>query len=287
MYDYIKEEIGFRLSDRLFDIKKEFKNGVDLGGGRGYLTKHILAETIENLKVYDISQSMLDQVEGTPGVNIEKHLLEKEFIDLPHNSQDVVISNLSLHWFNDLPGVFKCINDILIPDGVFLASVFGGETLYELRSSLQLAEQERCGGLSPHLSPFTQIRDIGALLNRAGFSMLTIDTDEMVIGFPSMFELLHDLRGMAESNAAFNRPLTISRDVLLAASAIYSEMYKKSHPETKEEGVHATFQIIYFVGWKPHASQQKPAERGSANASFKDLGNIIKSSSSGSKKKVD
>lgn len=194
-----------------------------------------------------------------------------------------MISNLSLHWFNDLPGVFKNINIILKPDGVFLASLFGGETLYELRSALQLAEQERKGGLAPHLSPFTQIRDIGALLNRAGFTMLTIDTDEMVIGYPSMFELLHDLRGMAESNAAFNRPLTINRDVLIAASSIYNEMYKKTNPETKEEGVHATFQVIYLVGWKPHESHQQPAERGSANASFKDLGTIMSSK----KKKVD
>lgn len=186
-----------------------------------------------------------------------------------------MISNLALHWFNDLPGIFKSINSCLKPDGVFLASLFGGETLYELRSSLQLAEQERRGGLSPHLSPFTKIRDIGALLNRAGFTMLTIDTDEMTIGYPSMFELLHDLKAMGESNAAFNRPLNISRDVLIAASAIYDEMYQKKHPETDEHGVHATFQVIYFIAWKKHESQPKPMERGSANVSFKDLDKVI------------
>lgn len=186
-----------------------------------------------------------------------------------------MISNLALHWFNDLPGVFKSINNCLKPDGVFLASIFGSETLYELRSSLHLAEQERRGGLSPHISPFTKIRDIGALLNRAGFTMLTIDTDEMVIGYPSMFELVHDLKGMGESNAAFNRPLTISKDVLTAASAIYDEMYPKVNPETQEKGVHATFQVLYFIAWKKHESQPKPLERGSANVSFKDLGKIV------------
>lgn len=186
-----------------------------------------------------------------------------------------MISNLALHWYNDLPGIFKSINTFLKPDGPFIASLFGGETLYELRSSLHLAETERKGGLSSHLSPFTKIRDIGALLNRAGFTMLTIDTDEMVIGYPSMFELLHDLKGMGESNAAFNRPLTISRDVLLAASTIYEEMYPRVNPETNEKGVHATFQVIYFIAWKKHESQPKPMERGSANTSFKDLGKII------------
>ena len=186
-----------------------------------------------------------------------------------------MISNLALHWFNDLPGIFRSINNCLKPDGVFLASIFGGETLYELRSALHLAEQERRGGLAPHISPFTKIRDIGALLNRAGFTMLTIDTDEMEIGYPSMFEVLQDLKGMGESNAAFNRPLTLSRDVLLAASAIYDEMYPKKNPDTGEQGVHATYQVIYFIGWKKHDAQPQPLERGSANVSLKDLGKII------------
>lgn len=99
---------------------------------------------------------------------------------------------------NDLPGCFKSINRCLVPDGVFMASMFGGETLYELRSALQLAEQERKGGLAPHISPFTQIRDVGALLNRAGFTMLTIDTDEIVVRYPSMFELIWDLKGISK-----------------------------------------------------------------------------------------
>lgn len=106
-----------------------------------------------------------------------------------------------------------------------MASLFGGETLFELRSSLQLADIERKGGISPHISPFTQIRDVGALLNHAGFTMLTIDTDEIVVSYPSIIELMYDLKGMGENNAAFNRPLTLSRDVLMAAGAIYQEMY--------------------------------------------------------------
>lgn len=105
--------------------------------------------------------------------------------------------------------------------------------------------------------------------------MLTIDTDEMVIGYPTMFELLYDLKGMAESNATYNRPLTIGRDVLLASSSIYNEMYQKKNPDTGETGVSATFQVIYFIAWKKHKSQPQPMERGSANVSFKDLGTIM------------
>lgn len=158
-----------------------------------------------------------------------------------------------------------------------MAAMFGGDTLYELRSSLQLAELERKGGLSPHISPFVQIRDIGSLLNAAGFTMLTIDTDEMIIGYPSMFELMFDLKGMAENNAAFNRPLHLSRDVLVAAAAIYNELHKV------ENGVSATFQIIHFIAWKPAPNQPKPLERGTATASFKDLGNMFNSHESKTK----
>lgn len=115
------------------------------------------------------------------------------------NSLDLVVSSLSLHWVNDLPKAFRMILNSLKEDGVLLAAVFGGDTLYELRSSLQLAELERRGGLSPHISPFTEVRDIGSLLTSAGFTMLTIDTDEIVVKYPSIFELMLDLKGTFDS----------------------------------------------------------------------------------------
>jgi NADH dehydrogenase [ubiquinone] 1 alpha subcomplex assembly factor 5 len=132
-----------------------------------------------------------------------------------------------------------------------------------------LAEQERKGGLSPHVSPFTQVRDVGMLLNTSGFTMLTIDTDEITVGYPSMFELMFDLKGMAENNAAFNRPVHLNRDAMMAAAAIYKDMYGK------DEGIPATFQIIYFIGWKYDKSQPQPVERGSANVSLKDLDKLF------------
>lgn len=99
--------------------------------------------------------------------------------------------------------------------------------------------------------------------------MLTIDTDEIIVEYPSMFELMYDLKGMAENNAAFNRPLHLNRDTLAAATAIYDELY------TKEKGVTATFQIIFLVAWKPGPNQPKPLERGSSDVSLKDLGLIF------------
>ncbi|KAL7736741.1 hypothetical protein ACLKA6_015594 [Drosophila palustris] len=279
LYDYLKEEVGFRLADRVFDIKREFKTAADIGCNRGYISKHILAECVEHLTLTDTSASMLEQAQGTPGLKMRKLVQDEEDLDFEENSLDLVISSLSLHWVNDLPGCFAKIKSSLKPDGVFIASLFGGDTLYELRSSLQLAELERKGGIAPHVSPFTQIRDIGSLLNRAGFTMLTIDTDEIVIGYPSMFELMWDLKGMAENNAAFNRPAHLSRETLLAASAIYKELYGKPN-----EGVPATFQIIYLVGWKPGPNQPQPLPRGTGEVSLKDLGTIFEK---GGKIKVD
>ncbi|XP_037955617.1 arginine-hydroxylase NDUFAF5, mitochondrial-like [Teleopsis dalmanni] len=281
LYDYLKEEVGFRLADRIFDIKREIKCAADIGCNRGFLSKHVLAESVGHLTLCDTSPTMLAQAQGTPGLNMTKLEVDEEQLEFEESSLDLVISSLSLHWVNDLPGCFTKVIKSLKPDGVFIGSLFGGDTLYELRGALQLAELERQGGIAPHISPFTQIRDIGALLNRAGFTMLTIDTDEIVVGYPSMYELMWDLKGMAENNAAFNRPAHISRDTLMAASAIYKELYGK------DDGVAATFQIIYFVGWKPAPHQPKPLQRGSGEVSLKDLGKIIESGSTKMKDKID
>lgn len=210
------------------------------------------------------------QAETAEGIKVQRTVMDEEDFSFEPESLDLVISALSLHWVNNLPGCFRSINKSLRNDGVFMAAMFGGETLYELRSSLQLAELERDGGISAHISPFVDIRDVGGLLTRANFTMLTIDTDEMVVGYPSMFELMWDLKGMAENNAARNRNLRLNKDTMLAAAAIYKELYGK----TKEDGapfIPATFQVIYLLGWKPDPSQPKPIRRGTGEVSLKDL----------------
>ncbi|XP_071636492.1 arginine-hydroxylase NDUFAF5, mitochondrial [Temnothorax longispinosus] len=270
LYDYIKDEVGDRLADRIFDIKRKFGRALDLGCGRGHVSKRILNESVEELVLADMSPGFLWQAETTEGVKVKREVIDEENLSFEPDSFDLVISCLSLHWVNDLPGCFRRINSSLKNDGVFLAAVFGGDTLYELRSSLQLAEFERHGGISPHISPFVEIRDIGSLLTRANFTMLTIDTDEIVIGYPSMFELMWDLKGMAENNAARNRNLHLPRDTLIAAASIYKHLYGKTR-EDSTAFVPATFQIMYMLGWKPDASQPRPLERGTGQVSLKDL----------------
>ncbi|XP_068088566.1 arginine-hydroxylase NDUFAF5, mitochondrial isoform X2 [Hyperolius riggenbachi] len=266
-YDYLRKEVGARIADRVFDISRAFPFALDLGSGRGYISHNLTTETVEKLLQADVSEVALKSTASeVPTVNV---IVDEEFLPFKDNTFDLVLSSLSLHWVNDLPRAFCEIQRVLKEDGVFIGAMFGGETLYELRCSLQLAEIEREGGFSPHVSPFTAVSDLGNLLGRAGFNMLTVDTDEIQVHYPGMFELMRDLQGMGESNCAWNRRGLLYRDSMIAAAAIYQEMYGE-----EDGSVPATFQIYYMIGWKPHESQAKPATRGSATASFGELGKV-------------
>lgn len=190
--------------------------------------------------------------------------------DLPFRSDfaDMVVSSLSLHWVNDLTRCFSRVMEVLQSDGVFIGSMLGGQSLFQLRCSLQLAENERKGGLGIHVSPLIQPNDLGRLLQRTGFNMITVDSDELVVNYPTVFHLLTDLQEMGENNCLWNRNLHLDRSVILAAAAIYREMYGNEH------SIPALFQVYNFIGWKPHESQPKPLQRGSGNFSFKDINNL-------------
>ncbi|KAG1701313.1 Arginine-hydroxylase NDUFAF5, mitochondrial [Nymphon striatum] len=269
LFDYLKDEIGFRLADRVFDVKRKFSVALDLGCGRGYVGKHLDNEAVEQLYQSEMSRPMLDQSRVSDQFPTYKLQTDEEVLPFRDHCLDLVISCLSLHWINDLPGLFKQINRVLEPDGVFLASFFGGDTLYQLRCSLQLAELEREGGFSPHISPFTEVQDLGNLLNYAGFTLPTLDTDEITINYPSMFELMNDLKGMGENNASRNRKAKLNKDSMLASASIYKELYGN-----KDGSIPATFQIVNLIAWKPDPSQPKPANRGSGTVSLKDIGNL-------------
>ncbi|GAB6021703.1 NADH dehydrogenase [ubiquinone] 1 alpha subcomplex assembly factor 5 [Chamberlinius hualienensis] len=269
VYDYIKNEVAYRVMDRVYDIKRRFEVAVDLGCGKGHLAQYATDDVIGMLYNCDMSAESLKHVKSNvPSLSL---VCDEEYLPFQRNSFDLIVSSLSLHWVNDLPGTFKQIHSCLRNDGVFLAAMFGGDTLFELRCSLQLAEIEREGGFAAHISPFTSVQDIGALLNRAGFTMLTLDLDEIKIQYPSMLEVMTDLKGMGESNASWNRKLHLRRDTILAAANIYKEMYGN-----EDGSVPATFEIIYMIGWKPDPTQPQPAERGSGVVSLKDLAKLGK-----------
>ncbi|XP_022088598.1 arginine-hydroxylase NDUFAF5, mitochondrial-like isoform X3 [Acanthaster planci] len=271
VYDYLKDEVAFRVADRLKDITRRFDVALDLGCGRGHIEKHISKKVVQKLYMTDLSRNMLEAARTPDGIQCVKVHADEEFLPFRDDSLDLVVSSLSLHWVNDLPGALRQVLQALRSDGVFIGSIFGGDTLFELRCSLQLAEQEREGGFAPHISPFTDMQDLGNLLTRAGFSMLTIDIDEITVNYPSMLELMQDLKGMGESNASWSRKSVLHRGTQAAAAAIYKDMYGN-----EDGSVPATFQILYMIGWKPHASQPKPAKRGSATVSLKDLDKLSK-----------
>ena len=183
-----------------------------------------------------------------------------------------------MHWINDLPAYLTQIARVLKPDSPFLAAMLGGDSLFELRTSLQLADLDRRGGVSTHVSPLADVRDMGGLLTRAGFKMLTVDVDDIIIDYPDTFALMMDLQAMGESNASLTREMAgLRKEVLLANEAIYREL----HAEGKES-VPATFRIIYTIGWTAGEGQPKPLERGSGEINLADL--LGKEGSPGEKK---
>jgi NADH dehydrogenase [ubiquinone] 1 alpha subcomplex assembly factor 5 len=229
-----------------------------------------LASRIGRMTAAESSRTLLYRDENLPfnsEIDIVRDVLNSEET-LPYDSNtfDAVLSSLSLHWINDLPSVLAQINNILKPDAPFLGVMLGGDSLFELRTSLQLAELDRRGGVSTHTSPLADVRDVGGLLQSAGFKLLTVDVDDIIIDYPSSFALMQDLQAMGESNAVLSREMgAIRRDVLVAGDAIYRELHGN-----QDGSIPATFRLIYMIGWKEAPGQQKPLERGSGMFSIKD-----------------
>lgn len=280
-----------RVCERLLDIKRNFPRALDLGANSCNIARALLkpnpdtdpsnpsapplsskiselvsADSSETLLYRDADQMPSDSASNN-GMKLTRHVLgDEESLPFEPQSFDLVMSSLSMHWINDLPGVLAQINNVLKPDCPFIGAMLGGDTLFELRTSLQLAESERKGGISPHVSPLADVRDVGGLLQRVGFKMLTVDVEDVVVDYPDTFALMQDLQAMGESNAILGREMgAISREVLVANEAIYRELHGN------EDGtIPATFRIIHMIGWRDSPEQAKPLPRGSGQISLKD-----------------
>jgi len=193
-------------------------------------------------------------------VEIHPDLSGQEILALAPESLDLVISALAFQFVNDLPGVLAQIRRALRPDGLLLAAMIGGDTLSELRQSFAAAEAECEGGVSPRVAPFADLRDVGALLQRAGFALPVTDVDRVVVRYDSAFALMQDLRRMGATNVLVERRRTPSRRAtLLRMAQIYGERFADA-----DGRIRATFDVIWLSGWAPHESQQKPLRPGSA-----------------------
>ena len=252
--DFLFRDVADRLADRLDDITRRFPVALELGARHGAF-RQVLAGRNKT--------DFLIEADLSPAV--ARHLaVDEEHLPFAPSSLDAVISNLALHWVNDLVGTLIQVRMALKPDGLLLAALLGGETLVELRHALADSEIAITGGLSPRLSPMVDVRDAGALLQRAGFALPVIDTDRITVTYPDAFALMRDLKAMGESNALVDRPRAFARkDVFLHAASLYQDRHADL-----EKRIPATFDIIYLTAWAPHTSQQQPLTPGSGNISL-------------------
>ncbi|MBN8993537.1 MAG: methyltransferase domain-containing protein [Rhizobiales bacterium] len=187
-----------------------------------------------------------------------------ETLPLAPESFDLAVSALAFQFVNDLPGVLAQIRRALRPDGLLLAAMIGGDTLTELRQAFAQAEAECEGGASPRVAPFADLRDVGALLQRAGFALPVTDVDRVVVRYDNAFALMADLRRMGATNILIERRrMPTRRTTLLRMAEIYTNRFSDA-----DGRIRATFDVLWLSGWAPHDSQPKPLRPGSAKASL-------------------
>ena len=231
--DFLLREVAGRLADRLDDVTVVFPLALDIGARDGLLAQALEGRGgIETLIRLEASETLCRAGGGIAAVGEEDRL--------PFGQQcfDLIVSNLALHWTEDLPGALAQVKRALKPGGLFLASLFGGETLIELRHGLLSADAAVSGGAAPRVSPFADLRDAAGLLQRAGFEMPVADLDTIRVSYDSPFKLMADLRAMGETNALAARPRHFARRALFAELAAQHTSRQTT-----------TFQIVYLSGW--------------------------------------
>ena len=265
-HDFLFREVATRVAERIGDVNRRFPLAIELGS-HAPATSRILGQ-LTQVGTW-ISAYGAPRGAGRPGGQEDGGLglvADEEWLPFAEGRADLVVSVLGLHWVNDLPGALIQIRRALRPDGLFMAALWGGETLGELRQALLSAESEIEGGASPRVSPFVDVAQAGALLQRAGFALPVADLDSLTVTYPDALALMRELRGMGEANAVGARRKSFSRrNTLARAAAIYGERFG-----TADGRGPATFQVIYLTAWAPHASQQQPRRPGSAQTRLAD-----------------
>src|SRR5450631_4210915 len=251
------EEVILRLSA----IKREFSAVLDSGTPSPRLAARLADRLQPRLLV-----RMAPLADKADDISLQRLVGDEENMPLAPECFDLAVSVLTLQHLNDLPGALVQLRRILKPDGLFLGCLLGGQSLYELRTALTVAETEIYGGVSPRVAPFADVRDMGGLLQRAGFALPVADSESLSVRYADMFGLMHDLRAMGAANALVARlrkPAT--KGFFMRAAKVYAERF--ADPDGR---VRATFELIFLSGWAPHESQQKPLAPGSAKMRLAD-----------------
>ncbi|MGK6313154.1 methyltransferase domain-containing protein [Neorhizobium sp. DT-125] len=257
---FLLEIAGRELADRLAVVERRFETAVELHGGTGIAARDALATG----KIGGIRRIETSEAFAGPGEDVAAAAWED--VPLEPQSVNLMLSPLALHLVNDTPGTLIRIRRALKPDGLFLAAIPGAGTLAELRDVLLSAEAELTGGASPRVIPFADVRDVGGLLQRAGFTLPVVDAETYTVRYDSLFPLMRDLRAMGMTNPLAGRSrMPVTRRFFVRAAELYAERY--SDPDGR---IRATFSIIYASGWAPHESQQQPLKPGSAKMRLAD-----------------
>ncbi len=256
---FLLDRVAADLADRLAAVLRRFDLTLDLGTPHEAV-RAALAR-MDSVGTVVRAAAVATGSEAPPFV-----IADEEALPFRDSAFDLAVSALALQFVNDLPGTLVQVRRALKPDGLFLAALLGGETLTELRQSFAAAESEIEGGVSPRVAPFADLRDLGALLQRAGFALPVTDADSVTVRYDSAFALMQDLRRMGATNTlAERRRSPLRRTTLMRTAEIYAERF------ADDDGrVRATFEILWLSGWVPHASQQQPLKPGSAKARLAD-----------------
>jgi SAM-dependent methyltransferase len=251
---FLIDRVASDLADRIGAVLRKFDVVVDLGTQTAAVRSALAGSTSIGHLFHAAVSADADAV------------ADEEALPLRDGSLDLVVSALALQFVNDLPGALVQIRRALKPDGLLLAALLGGETLTELRQSFAAAEAEVEGGLSPRVAPFIDVREMGALLQRAGFALPVTDAERLTVRYSSPLFLMGELRRMGATNVlAERRRRPLRRATLKRMAQVYAERF--SDPDGR---VRATFDIVWLSGWVPHESQQKPLRPGSAQARLAD-----------------
>ncbi|CAN7640438.1 methyltransferase domain-containing protein [Mesorhizobium sp. LjNodule214] len=265
--DFLMRRAAEDLADRLDAVERKFAKAAAL-----FCQTPAAADVLaESGKVTEIVRVEADPafLEAEPAFRAGRQGLvaPPETVPFEPESLDLVVSLLSLQATNDIPGMLVQIRRSLRPDGLFLGALAGAGTLSELRESLLAAETELYGGASPRVIPFTDVRDAGALLQRAGLALPVADVETVTVRYDTLFDLVADLRAMGETSALADRSRRPgTRRLFARAAEIYAERFSDA-----DGRVRASFSIVWMSGWAPDASQQKPLKPGSAKVSLKTI----------------
>jgi len=244
---FLAADVGESLALRLGAVNRRFRRALDLSS---------------RAEVFAAIEPLADNWTRTSPASVDE-----EALPFAPESFDLVVSALSLHAVNDLPGALAQIRKALKPDGLFLAALFGGATLSELRTAFAMGESEVLGGISPRVAPMADVRDLGGLLQRAGFALPVADSEKTIVRYGAFMTLVDDLRALGETNALAERSKNLLRRDVLA-----STLHAYAAQNADEDGrLLATFEIITLTAWAPHESQQKPLKPGVAKTRLADV----------------